>query len=89
MHTDGDGERPDGLVAPEGVNSGGPVINPEGPRVADPGQTGEETADRTSPSPAGGDNPPAGDNGQLLSGAARPPGGRPPQPGQEMEAGEG
>ena len=89
MHNDGDGDRPDDLVAPEGVNSGGPVTDPDGGRVADPGPTAGEMGDRAAASAAGGDQPPAADNGQLLSGSPGPPPGPPAQPGQEMEVGEG
>lgn len=78
---EGDSGERDNLIEPEGVNAGGPVVGdqPESGRTDRGGR-----AAVPPPDPA-----PGGDNGQMLSGAAGPEGGRPPQPGQELAAGEG
>lgn len=75
-----DGAEREDLVEKEGVNAGGPV-SVGGPEPADVG-----SGHGSEPDPASA----PGDNGELLSGAgAATPTRRPPQPGQQLEAGEG
>lgn len=100
MATNGHGGRDD-LVEPEGVNAGGPVARreterptaeeaagsgPNGDRGMDPG--GHPAAQDNGELPWDNGELPR-DNGELLSGADPEPTRRPPQPGQELSAGEG
>lgn len=76
----------DDLVEPEGVNAGPPVSGDGRPAPAAP-RGGAHDPEPPAGEP-GTDPPAAAGNGELLSGGGATRTTRPPQPGQELEAGE-
>ncbi len=77
MRSDGNGR--DDLVEPEGVNAGRPVTDR-------PSEDADVVGDGTA---VPGSAHPSADHGQLVSGEEGSRTGRPPQPGQELQMGEG